>query len=416
MSAEIVCVGTELLLGNILNGNAQFLAQELARLGIPHYYQTVVGDNPERLKQAIAIAGDRAQILLFTGGLGPTPDDLTTETLADFFQVPLVEHPEILQDIAEKFKMRRRQMTPNNRKQALLPEGAQVLPNRSGTAPGIIWQPRPGLTILTFPGVPSEMQRMWQETAVPFLKQQGWGQQVIHSRLLRFWGIGESALATKIPQFFDLTNPTVAPYALDGEVRLRLSARAESEAEALKLIAPVEAELRALTGLDCFGADGDTLASVVGVLLRDRGQTLAVAESCTGGGLGAMLTQRPGSSAYFLGGLVSYANAVKMNLLGVSRELLLQLGAVSEPVAKQMALGVQQQLQADWSLSITGIAGPDGGSEQKPVGLVYIGLASPDRRVEIFEYRFGQERDREAIRYLSACHALDRLRRRLLAG
>ncbi len=416
MSAEIVCVGTELLLGNILNGNAQFLAQELARLGIPHYYQTVVGDNPERLKQAIAIACDRAQILLFTGGLGPTPDDLTTETLADFFQVPLVEHPEILQDIAEKFKMRRRQMTPNNRKQALLPEGAQVLPNRSGTAPGIIWQPRPGLTILTFPGVPSEMQRMWQETAVPFLKQQGWGQQVIHSRLLRFWGIGESALAAKIPQFFDLTNPTVAPYALDGEVRLRLSARAESEAEALKLIAPVEAELRALTGLDCFGADGDTLASVVGVLLRDRGQTLAVAESCTGGGLGAMLTQRPGSSAYFLGGLVSYANAVKMNLLGVSRELLLQLGAVSEPVAKQMALGVQQQLQADWSLSITGIAGPDGGSEQKPVGLVYIGLASPDRRVEIFEYRFGQERDREAIRYLSACHALDRLRRRLLAG
>jgi len=415
MSAEIVCVGTELLLGNILNSNAQFLARELARLGIPHYYQTVVGDNPERLQQAIAVASQRANLLIFTGGLGPTPDDLTTETLAAFFGVPLVEHPEILHDIAEKFKMRRRQMTPNNRKQALLPEGARVLPNRSGTAPGIIWQPRPGLTILTFPGVPSEMQSMWQETAVPFLKEQGWGQEVIHSRLLRFWGIGESALAARIPQFFELSNPTVAPYALNGEVRLRLSARAQSEAEALKLIAPVEAELRALTGLDFFGADSDTLASVVGELLRDRQQTLAVAESCTGGGLGAMLTQIPGSSDYFCGGIISYANAVKTSLLGVSRELLLQMGAVSEPVAKQMALGVQQQLQSDWSLSITGIAGPDGGSEQKPVGLVYIGLAAPDRRVEIFEYRFGQERDRQAIRYLSACHALDRLRRHLLA-
>ncbi|NJO20839.1 MAG: competence/damage-inducible protein A, partial [Spirulinaceae cyanobacterium RM2_2_10] len=381
-----------------------------------HYYQTVVGDNPDRLQQAIAIASQRAELLIFTGGLGPTPDDLTTETLADFFATPLVERAEILQDIAEKFKMRRRQMTPNNRKQALLPQGAQVLPNRSGTAPGIIWQPRPTLTILTFPGVPSEMQQMWQETAVPFLKQQGWGQQVIHSRLLRFWGIGESALAAKIPQFFDYSNPTVAPYALDGEVRLRLSARAASEAAALKLIAPVEAELRTLTGQDLFGADQDSLASVVGELLRDRTQTLAVAESCTGGRLGAMLTQVAGSSSYFLGGIISYANAVKTNFLGVSRELLTQLGAVSEPVAKQMALGVQQQLQADWSLSITGIAGPGGGSEQKPVGLVYIGLASPERQVEIFEYRFGQERDREAIRYLSACHALDRLRRRLLAG
>ncbi len=416
MSAEIVCVGTELLLGNIVNSNAQFLAQELARLGIPHYYQTVVGDNPERLQQAIAIACERAEIVLFTGGLGPTPDDLTTETLAAFFATPLVENAEILQDIADKFKMRRREMTPNNRKQALLPTGAQVLPNPSGTAPGIIWQPRPNLTLLTFPGVPSEMRRMWRETAVPFLRSQGWGQQVIHSRLLRFWGIGESALATKIPQFFDLANPTVAPYALNGEVRLRVSARAESEAAALDLIAPVEAQLRERAGLDYFGADRDTLASVVGKLLGDRNQTLAVAESCTGGGLGAMLTEVPGSSSYFLGGVISYANAAKTNLLGVSRELLRQLGAVSEPVAKQMALGVQQHLQADWSLSITGVAGPGGGSESKPVGLVYIGLAAPDRHVEIFEYRFGQERDRDTIRYLSACHALDRLRRRLLAG
>ena len=173
MSAEIICVGTELLLGDILNSNAQFLALELASLGIPHYYQTVVGDNPERLKQVLSIASDRSSLLLFTGGLGPTPDDLTTETIADFFGVPLVEREDVLADIAMKFAQRGREMTPSNRKQALIPQGAQVLPNPSGTAPGMIWQPRSGLTILTFPGVPSEMQQMWRETAIPYLKSQG---------------------------------------------------------------------------------------------------------------------------------------------------------------------------------------------------------------------------------------------------
>lgn len=422
MSAEIICVGTELLLGDIVNTNAQYLARELARLGIPHYFQSVVGDNPERLKQAIQVAcdrvalsgRDRASLLIFTGGLGPTPDDLTTETIGEFFNAPLVERPEIVRDIAEKFAKRRRQMTPNNRKQALLPQGAEILPNPSGTAPGIIWQPKAGLVILTFPGVPSEMRRMWQETAVPFLKQQGWGQQIIHSRMLKFWGIGESALAAKVAPFFELMNPTVAPYASEGMVKLRVSAKAESEAAAIALIDPIAQQLQEIAGEDYFGSDDETLASVVGQLLRDRGETLSVAESCTGGGLGTLLTETPGSSDYFLGGVISYSNEVKMSLLGVSRESLLQLGAVSEPVAQQMASGVKKQLGTAWSLSITGIAGPGGGSEHKPVGLVYIALAAPDETVEIFEYRFGPERDRATIRYLSACHALDRLRRKLL--
>ncbi|MDF0551550.1 competence/damage-inducible protein A [Kamptonema sp. UHCC 0994] len=415
MVAEIICVGTELLLGDILNSNAQFLAQQLASLGIPHYYQTVVGDNPERIKQVLEIAMGRSHILLFTGGLGPTPDDLTVETIADFFGVPLTERPEIIADIEQKFAQRGRVMSPSNRKQALMPEGADILPNSSGSAPGIIWQPRPNITIMTFPGVPAEMHLMWQETAIPYLRNQGWCREIIYSRTLRFWGITESALAEKVNDFFNLTNPTVAPYANHGEVKLRISARSESAEQATKLILPVEEQLRQIAGLDCYGADSDSLASVVGQLLLNAGETLAVAESCTGGGLGAMLTSISGSSNYFLGGIISYDNRVKVGLLGVNAEDLAKFGAVSRTVAKQMAVGVRSRLETTYGLSITGIAGPGGGSEDKPVGLVYIGLAGPSGEVEAFKYRFGNLRDRNWIRNLSTCTALDQLRRKLLA-
>jgi len=413
-SAEIICVGTELLLGDILNSNAQFLARELATLGIAHYYQTVVGDNPERIQKAVAIAADRSQLLVFTGGLGPTPDDLTHATLAACFGVPLVEHPEILDDITQKFAQRGREMSPSNRKQALLPQGADVLTNATGSAPGIIWQPRLNLTILTFPGVPAEMRHMWQTVALPYLKAQGWAENTIHSRTLKFWGIAESALAEKVGAFFDLQNPTVAPYANHGEVKLRLAALASTPAAAHAIIAPVEAELRAIGGLDCYGADEDTLASVVGKQLQTTQATLAVAESCTGGGLGAMLTSIPGSSSYFWGGVISYDNAVKVALLGVNPDVLAQQGAVSALVAEQMAAGVRDRLGTTWGVSITGIAGPDGGTDTKPVGLVYIGLAGVDG-VQSFESRFGASRGRDWIRHLSACTALDHLRRKLLA-
>ncbi|AVZ30052.1 competence/damage-inducible protein A [Nodularia spumigena] len=414
MSAEIICVGTELLLGDILNSNSQYLAQQLAQLGIPHYYQTVVGDNPERLKQVIEIAISRAQILIFTGGLGPTPDDLTCETIADFFGVPLIERPEIIEDITQKFAQRGRVMSPSNRKQALIPQGADILPNPTGTAPGIIWQPRPEITIFTFPGVPSEMHRMWTDTAVPYLKNQGWGKEIIYSRSLRFWGIGESALAEKVAPYFNLPNPTVAPYAGKGEVRLRISAKANSEAAAEALISPVEKQLKDIAGLDYYGADNETLVSVVGDLLRLSGETLSVAESCTGGGLGQMLTDISGSSDYFWGGVISYDNSVKVGLLGVNPEDLDQFGAVSGTVAEQMAMGVKTRLSTSWGLSITGIAGPSGGTDTKPVGLVYIGLASPKNEVASFEYRFGAMRGRDLIRYVSANTALDLLRRKLI--
>jgi nicotinamide-nucleotide amidase len=412
-SAEVICVGTELLLGDITNTNAQFLAQQLAQLGIPHYYQTVVGDNPARLKKVLAIACERSRVLIFTGGLGPTPDDLTTETIADFFDVPLIEHPEIIEDIRRKFAQRGRQMSVSNRKQALLPQGAEVLPNPAGSAPGMIWQPRSGLFILTFPGVPAEMRRMWRDTAVPFLKAQGWGKTQIYSRTLKHWGIAESVLAEKIAPFLHSENPTVAPYANHGEVKLRISARATSEATALELIAPVEQQLRQVAGLACYGSDDDTLASVVGQLLRSSQSTLSVAESCTGGWLGQMLTEIAGSSDYFWGGVIAYDNAVKIALLSVDAQILEQEGAVSHAVAQQMAVGVRSRLGTTWGLSITGIAGPGGATDTKPVGLVYVGLVGPDNRAVSFEHRFGEQHSREWIRRLSACTALDHLRRQL---
>ena len=414
MSAEIICVGTEMLLGDILNSNAQYLALELAQLGIPHFYQTVVGDNVDRIKQVIEIASQRAEILIFTGGLGPTPDDLTCETIADFFGSPLVERPEIIEDITKKYAARNRVMSVSNRKQALIPQGAEILPNPTGTAPGIIWQPRSNLTILTFPGVPSEMHRMWEETAVPYLKNQGWGKQIIYSRMLRFWNVPESTLAEKVSAYLNLSNPTVAPYASKGQVKLRVSAKASSEAEAENLIATVEKQIKEIAGLDYFGADDDTLASVVGDLLRKSAETLAVAESCTGGTLGGMLTDISGSSDYFWGGVISYDNSVKIGMLGVNPEDLDKHGAVSAIVAEQMAVGIRKQLSTTWGLSITGIAGPNGGTQTKPVGLVYIGLARENEQVESFEFRFNPVRGRFLIRHFSACNALDSLRRKLL--
>jgi nicotinamide-nucleotide amidase len=413
MAAEVICVGTELLLGDILNSNSQYLATELAALGVSHFYQTVVGDNLDRVHQAIEIAANRSSILIFTGGLGPTPDDLTTEAIASYFNTPLVEHLEVIADIQNKFAQSGRTMTPSNRKQALQPAGAEILPNPTGTAPGMIWQPRAGLTIFTFPGVPREMHQMWRDTAVPFLKTQGYGQNPIYSRSLRFFGIPEAALAEKVNHLFSSTNPTVAPYAGKGEVRLRISARAANETEANATIEPIAQEIMQIAGAYYYGTDEDTLAGVVGTLLKAKGQTLSVAESCTGGGLGRMLTDIPGSSEYFMGGVISYANRVKVELLGVNADDLAAAGAVSEIVARQMALGVKSKLGTDWGVSITGVAGPGGGTETKPVGLVYIGIASPDGSVEGIKYQLGSQRERELIRQMSASQALNLLRQRL---
>lgn len=334
-------------------------------------------------------------------------------TIADFFNTPLIERPEIIEDITKKFAHRGRTMTPSNRKQALIPQGATILPNPIGTAPGIIWEPVQNVTIMTFPGVPTEMKQMWQQTAVPYFQSQGWCGETIYSRTLKFWGISESALAEKVAPLLEGKNPTVAPYANFGEVKLRISASAESQELADKLIASVEQQIRDIAGIYCYGINDDSLASVVGKLLLERGETLAVAESCTGGNLGSMLTSTPGSSKYFHGGVIAYENQVKITLLDVEQGSLVTEGAVSHAVAKQMASGIVNKLETNWGISITGIAGPGGGTDTKPVGLVYIGIARSEDQVESFEYRFSPLRDRDWIRRVSACTALDLLRRKL---
>ena len=412
-SAEIICVGSELLLGDILNGNARYLARQLASLGIAHHYQTVVGDNPLRIQRAVAIACERARLIIFTGGLGPTPDDLTLAALADFFDTPLEERPEILADLEAKFAKRGRSLPQSSRRQAQLPKDADVLANAVGTAPGVIWQPRPGLTILTFPGVPREMKAMWQAVAVPYLRQSGWANGVIHSRTLKFWGIGESTLAEKVGPLLASDNPTVAPYANEGEVKLRLSAKADSVAAANALIDPVADKIRQTAGAHYYGQDDESLASVVGDLLLARLQTLSVAESCTGGGLGRLITAVPGSSRYFWGGIISYDNRVKQDVLGVAERDLAEKGAVSSEVAIAMAKGVRRQLGTDWGISITGVAGPGGGSAEKPVGLVYIGVANEEGATSD-KFLFGEDWTRERIRERSAFSALNLIRLALM--
>jgi nicotinamide-nucleotide amidase len=411
LSAEILCVGTELLLGDILNSNARWLAQELAALGVPHHRQEVVGDNRERLITALRQAADRCGVLITTGGLGPTADDLTTEAIAAAFHTPLVEHEEVWADIQSKLGARGRPVAPSNRRQALLPEGAAVLPNPTGTAPGMIWSPRPGFTILTFPGVPVEMRTMWHATAVPWLRQARLAEGVFLSRRLHVWGIGESLLAERLADLLALANPTVAPYAGGGQVSLRVTARGPDTAAALALLEPVEREIRNRIGVACFGADEESLASVVLRALAEKGQTLAVAESCTGGGVGAALAAVPGASQCWLGGVVAYANRAKQELLGVPAELLERWGAVSDPVALAMAAGVRERLASDWGVATTGIAGPGGATADKPVGLVHVAVVGPEPFAGWSEgLRFGASRGRETIQALSVGEALNRLR------
>jgi nicotinamide-nucleotide amidase len=414
-AAEILCVGTELLLGNITNSNARWLGEQLASLGIPHLRQQVVGDNRERLIAAVREAAGRCRVLITTGGLGPTPDDLTTEAIAAAFGAGLEERPEVWAAIEARLAARGRPLLPSLRRQALLPADAELLPNPTGTAPGMIWTPQPGFTVLTFPGVPSEMRAMWKATAAPWLRSAGLAGGVFSSRLLRFWGLSESELAERVADLLQGGNPTVAPYAGTGEVKLRLTARADSHPAAQALLQPLEAEIRSRLGVRCFGTGDDSLASVVLELLRQRDETVAVAESCTGGGIGAALAAVPGASDAFRGGVIAYANAVKQAVLGVSETSLAVHGAVSDPVALAMAAGVRRLTGASWGVAVTGIAGPAGGSAAKPVGLVHIALAGPDgSRSE--GVRFSAGRGRSWIQTLTVGEALNVLRLRLLAS
>lgn len=404
-SAEILCIGTEILLGNIVNTNSAVISRGLAEIGVNMYHHTVVGDNPARLKQALEVAFLRNNIVIATGGLGPTCDDLSKETVAAFFGAKLVLHQPSAQRIEQFFGRLGCPMTSNNQKQAMMPEGCTVLENRNGTAPGAILE-QDGKIAVLLPGPPREMTPMFEEQVLPFLRKRS--QKVLRSHCVYFFGIGESALESELREEMEqMQNPTLAPYAKDGEVMLRVTAAAPTAEEAETLLRPAVEALLVRYPQYIYGVDvGDLQTAVVGAL-RGRGLTVATAESCTGGYLSKRITEAAGSSEVFGCGITSYANEVKEKLLGVRHGTLEQFGAVSPQTAREMAEGIRRVSGASIGVSTTGIAGPGGGSEEKPVGLVYVGISS-EWHSEVLELHLsrGYQNEREYIRYLAGSHAL----------
>lgn len=408
MRAEILAVGTELLLGDIVNTNAQYLARRLADLGILVYHQTVVGDNEERLFNAYKLAFERSELVITTGGLGPTKDDLTKEVGARYFNKKFYVHQESLTKLEEFFSKRDLVVNQGNRKQAYIPEGGYILPNDHGTAPGCIID-EDSKVLIMLPGPPKEMVPMFENYVVPYLKKFQAG--IIFSKTLRICGIGEGHMAEKIGDIIDnQINPTVAPYAKEGDVTLRITAKAETIEKAEKLIIPTENKIRDRLGEDIYGVGETTLENVVGELLVSKKLTIAVAESCTGGLLAGKLINYPGISSVFIDGVVSYSNESKIKRLGVNSETIRRYGAVSSEVAQEMAIGIAKTSNAKIGLSTTGIAGPSGGTDKKPVGLVYLGLYL-NGSVKTKELNLWG--DRQKIRERAVIQLLDWLRREL---
>jgi nicotinamide-nucleotide amidase len=377
MKAEIIAVGTELLLGQIVNSNARFLSEELNALGIPVYFHSVVGDNPERLEAQLKIAVSRSDLILLTGGLGPTADDITKEVVARHVSRRLVYDQKALEAIKQFFLKRQVEMTENNKRQALVVEGSYVFVNDAGLAPGMAVEHN-GKHYLLFPGPPRELQTMFINQARPYLVKLLPQKGIVFSRVMKFCGIGESSLETELKDLIDQqTNPTLAPLAKEGEVTLRLTCHAHSQQEAEALMVELIDEICARVGQYLYGWDTDTLESVLVQRLKEKGLTVATAESCTGGLLSHAISRISGASQVLQGGIVCYTNEIKEQQLGVPREVLDRHGAVSEETARWLALSIRQKFNADLGVSITGVAGPTQ-QEAKPVGLVYVGLADGD--------------------------------------
>lgn len=407
MTAEIICVGTEILLGNIVNTNAAYLAEKCAFLGISNYYQVVVGDNEERLLEAINTAKKRADVIFLVGGLGPTEDDLTKETAAKAFNVNLVEDEKAKENIITILTKRGRDITNNNFKQALVPEGSTVLYNENGTAPGIIMEAEGKVTVM-LPGPPNEFIPMVESQVEPYFMSKEDG-DTFYSRVVKIIGVGESAVAEQISFLTSMTNPTVATYAKTGEVHVRVTALAKSDQEAKNLVKPVVEKLKDMYGANVYTTyETETLEESVVHLLARKGYTITTAESCTGGLLSGTIVNAAGASEVFNGGFVTYSNKFKKNFIGVKKTTLEKYGAVSEKVAKEMARGAQKEAKADVAISTTGIAGPDGGSPEKPVGLVYIGCAVKDK-VYVEKYNFSGNRAK--VRQNTVAAALSMVRK-----
>ena len=409
-TAEIIAVGTELLLGNIANTNAQTLSQALSALGINVYYHTVVGDNPQRLAAALSVARSRADIILTTGGLGPTYDDMTKETICAVFGKQLEFHDDIARLIRRFYENSLHVPMPdNNLRQAQLPVGCTVFHNHVGTAPGCAFQ-ADGTHVLMLPGPPHELETMLRREAIPYLRSLS--QEVIVSHDIMTFGIGESSVDALLRQKMQrMENPSLATYAKPSEVRLRATAKAATQEEAEAMLAPVIADVRAALGDLVYGVDVSSLEEVCFRLLKERGLTFATAESCTGGRVAERITALSGASAVYRGGVVSYWSEVKRDVLGVPWEIIEQHGAVSEPCARAMAEGARAITGADLGVSVTGVAGPDSDERGNPVGRVFIALATPSgtycRHIE------AGRRRRDRIQIIASHHAFDLIRRYL---
>jgi nicotinamide-nucleotide amidase len=408
MIAELVGIGTELLMGQISNTDAQYLSRQLSALGIDQYYQTVVGDNAQRLKQVISQALSRSDIVITTGGLGPTADDLTKETIAELLGLPMEEDAYTVEKLKGFFKRLGSPLTQNNFRQAYFPRGCIILENFRGTAPGCIIE-HEGKIIIILPGPPVELKGMFETSVLPYLQEKV--DSVIYSKILRIFGRGESVVEDTIKDLIQKqTNPTIAPYAGLTEVSLRISAKCRRGEDPEALIAPVEKEIYDRLGDFIYATGETTMDAVVAKLLLESGKKIAIAESCTGGALCAQLVDNPGISASLVEGIVSYSNESKVRRLGVSQTTLEKYGAVSEETAREMAQGLLKN-GVEIGVSTTGVAGPEGGSEEKPVGLVFIAVATPKK---VLVKRVQLNGNRAKVRTAACMHALDMVRRLLL--
>ena len=402
-TAELLCVGTELLLGDIVNTNAAYLARRLAALGIFVYREATVGDNEERLLRAFSDGIEKSDLLLVTGGLGPTCDDITRETLARLFDAPLEYREDIADGIRKYFASTGRKMTDNNLRQAMVPRGAEVIPNDCGTAPGILFE-KGGKTVILMPGVPREMINMFETKVVPYLSSRR--SHVLVSRNLNIFGIGESAAEDILRPLMERANPSVAPYAKEGEMRIRITAAADDTQAAELMCREVESEIRKTeVGKFIYGVDVPSIEHALADALREKKLTFACVESCTGGLIAKRMVDLAGVSDVFVGGFVTYANEAKERLVGVKHETLEKYGAVSEESAAEMARGARERLSCDVAVSVTGVAGPGGGTPEKPVGTVYIGLSTKDGE-RVKRLSLSPMRDRNYLRYVSASNAL----------
>lgn len=412
MHAEVISVGTEILLGQITDTNSTFISQRLAELGIDVYFKTVVGDNEKRLLQALEIASGRSDMVILSGGLGPTKDDLTKQTVAKFLNCGLLTDKNALEYIEEYYRQNNRKMTDNNLLQAKYLEGSVSLPNESGMAVGSYYQNQNGPDFILLPGPPSEMRPMFDKEAMPRLKKNYAKEHLLFSRVLRFYGIGESQLVTELDDLINgQTNPTIAPYAKVGEVTLRLTAQADSKESAKEILDETEQVISKRVGQYLYGyGDDNSLPKVVVEKLKQRGLTVSASESLTGGSFQKAVTDIAGSSQIFPGGFVTYSASAKENLLDIPKEIIIENGVVSEATAKWMAERTRVKMDTDFGVSFTGVAGPDT-LEGNSAGTVWIGISQRGRQTAAFEYHFYGDRD--AVRVRSVLAGFDLINKKL---